>query len=305
MGSLAGFRGSRGGRGGGCQERAYRKHGAAMGRHGRGRQSRLRQQEHQRRARAVAGGDRQSPRLHGWRRQPRRPFRHPRHHRLGNGVLRASADARDRVRPPGAVDDDIVAKFHLRQRRSLARPYHLGAVRRLHELDSAAGGAVGVQGGGVGEFRARHRRLQPDLFDDRRAARRSPRPDPAAHRGPALHHDRDQPGEAAGRGGAVGCRAGVPAAVAGDLHDRPARDQPALCRDQPPGQCRDPGPPAHRHGRPRRQCRIAAALRHHRTDPQRAVADVHGRKIRPRPDLGRPFCDRSGAGRDCGRCGAL
>jgi hypothetical protein len=29
-------------------------------------------------------------------------------------------------------------------------------------------------------------------------------------------------------------------------------------------------------------------LRHHRADPRRAVADVHGREIRPRPDLGRP-----------------
>ena len=36
-----------------------------------------------------------------------------------------------------------------------------------------------------------------------------------------------------------------------------------------------------------------------------AVADVHGRKIRPRPDLGRPFRHRSGAGRDFRRCRAV
>ena len=74
----------------------------------------------------------------------------------------------------------------------------------------------GVQGGGVGELRARHRRFQPDLFDDRRAARRPARPDLAAHRGPALHHDRNQPGQAPDRSGAGRHRAGVPAAVAGD-----------------------------------------------------------------------------------------
>ena len=35
------------------------------------------------------------------------------------------------------------------------------------------------------------------------------------------------------------------------------------------------------------------------------AADVHGREIRPRPDLGRPLRDRSGAGADLGRCRAL
>ena len=37
-----------------------------------------------------------------------------------------------------------------------------------------------VQGRGMGEFRPRHGGFQPDLFDDRRAARRPPRPDLAA-----------------------------------------------------------------------------------------------------------------------------
>ena len=43
---------------------------------------------------------------------------------------------------------------------------------------------------------------------------------------------------------------------------------------------------------------LLAALRHHRTDPRRAVADVHGREVRPRCDLGRPSGDRIGAGRN-------
>src|SRR6266700_1763064 len=116
----------------------------------------------------------------------------------GEGVLRASADARNRVRPPGAADDHVVAQLHLRQRRGLAGSHYLGAVRRLHEFDSAAGGAVRVQGRGMGEFRAGDGRFKPDLFDDRRAAGRPPRPDLAAHRGPPLHHHRDQPRQAAG-----------------------------------------------------------------------------------------------------------
>ena len=70
-------------------------------------------------------------------------------------------------------------------------------------------------------------------------------------------------------------------------------------------QRRDPGAPAHRHGRPRRQYRTAAALRHHRADPPGSAPDVHGRKVRPRSDLGRAFRDRSGAGRDIGRCRAV
>ena len=187
-----------------------------MGRHGRGRQPRLRRRQERRRAGPVAGGNRQPARLHRRRRQSRRQFRHSRHHRFGDGVLRASADARNRVRPPGAADDDQPAQFHLRQRRGLARPHHLGALRRLHEFDPAARRALRVQGRGVGKFRPRHGRFQPDLFDDRRAARRPPRPDLAAHRRPALHHDRDQPGQAAGRSRAGRRRAGVPAAVAGD-----------------------------------------------------------------------------------------
>src|SRR5205823_5416995 len=83
----------------------------------------------------------------------------------------------------------------------------------------------------------------------------------------------------------------VPAVVAGDVLDRPAGNQSALRRDLKARQRRDSGAAAHRHGRPRRQYRIAAALRDHRADPPGSAPDVHGRKVRPRSDLGRTFRD--------------
>ena len=144
-----------------------------------------------RRAHPQPGGDRQPARLQPRRRHAQRQFRHPGDHRLGDGLLRAPADAGDRLRPAGPADDDLAAQLHLRQRRSLARPHHLGALRRLSQLDPAAGHPGGVQGRGVGQFRPGHRRLEPDLLDHRRAARRPPRPDRDPHRGPALHDDRD------------------------------------------------------------------------------------------------------------------
>src|SRR4030095_3935449 len=56
---------------------------------------------------------------------------------------------------------------------------------------------------------------------------------------------------------------------------------PRLAAMRPPaGERRDPGAAAHRHGRARRQHRTAIAICDNRADPQRAVADVHGRKIR-------------------------
>ncbi len=198
-----------------------------------------------------------------------------------------------------------LAQLHLRQRRSLARPHHLGALRRLSQLDPAAGHPRRVQGRGVGQFRADHRQFQPDLFDHRRAARRPPRPDRGPRRGPALHHDRVQPRQAHDRGGAGRRRARLQAAVAGEVQHRPDGDQSALRRDLAAGQRGDPGAAAHRHGRSRRRARAAAALRDDRADPRRSAADVHGREVRPRPDLGRPSRHRDRPGRDRGRCRAL
>ena len=123
-----------------------------------------------------------------------------------------------------------LAQLHLRQRRSLARPHHLGALRRLSQFDPAAGDPRGVQGRGVGQFRPVHGQLEPDLFDHRRAARRPARPDRDPHRGPPLHDDRDQPGQAHDRGRARRRRARLQAAVAGasstSTGSRPIRASP-------------------------------------------------------------------------------
>jgi hypothetical protein len=99
--------------------------------------------------------------------------------------------------------------------------------------------------------------------------------------GPPVHDDRDQPRQAHGRGRARRCRAGISPALAGAFQHRPPGNQSAFRRDHAAGECRDPGPAAHRHGRSRRHHRAAAALRDDRADPRRAAADVHGREIRP------------------------
>ena len=65
---------------------------------------------------------------------------------------------------------------------------------------------------------------------------------------------------------------------------RPTRASPP----SPAGQRRHPGEAAHRHGRPRRAHRAAAALRHAGADPRDAAAAVHGREVRPRQHLGKP-----------------
>ncbi len=157
----------------------------------------------------------------------------------------------------------------------------------------------------MGQLRPHHRQFESHLLDHRRPARRAPRPDHAPGRRPALHYDRVQPRQAHDRGRAGRCGAGLQAAVAGQVQHRPSGDQSALCRDLAAGECRHPGASAHRHGGSRRQRRAAASLRDHRAHPRRAVADVHGREVRPRPDLGRASRDRDRSGRNCGRCRAL
>jgi hypothetical protein len=173
------------------------------------------------RSQPQSGRDRQPARLQPGRHLAQRQFRHSRDHRLGDGLLRAPADVGDRLRPAGPADDDVVAQLHLRQRRGLARPHHLGAVRRLPQFDPAARHPGGVQGRGVGEFRPYHRKFEPDLLDHRRAARRTPR-DP--DRRPALHDDRDELGQAHDRGRARRRRARLQAALAGEVQHRPAGD---------------------------------------------------------------------------------
>ena len=83
--------------------------------------------------------------------------RHPGDRRFGRRLLRTPADARDHLRPddPAAVHEP--AQLLPGQRRGHARQHHVGALRRLHQLDPAAGAARGLQGRGVGQFRPRSR----------------------------------------------------------------------------------------------------------------------------------------------------
>ena len=122
----------------------------------------------------------------------------------------------------------ILAQFHLGQCRGLDRQHHLDPLRRLPQLDPAAGDAQRVQGRGVGQLRPAHRRQRADLFDRRRAARRPPRHRRDAHRGPSLHDDRAQPRRAHGRGRARPTSRPPSIRCARHLPLRPARDQPAL-----------------------------------------------------------------------------
>jgi hypothetical protein len=81
-----------------------------------------------------------------------------------------------------------------------------------------------------------------------------------------------------------------------NVQDRPAGDQSALRRHLAPANAAILVRTAHRHGRPRRQDRDPAALRDHRADPRTTAADVHGREVRPRSDLGRPSRHRNRPG---------
>ena len=135
--------------------------------------------------------------------------RHPRHHQFGAGVLRTPADAGNRLRPARPADDDVAAQLHLRQRRSQPRQHHLDPFRRLSQFDPASGRCSRSSSAEeLGQLRPLHGRFQPDLFDRRRAPRRTPRHRGDAHRGPALHddrahagaaHDRSDPGRSSGR----------------------------------------------------------------------------------------------------------
>ena len=131
-------------------------------------------------------------------------------------------------------------------------------------------------------------RQRADLLDRRRAAGRPPRHRRDADRGPALHHDRAHAGRAHGRRRPRRPDRRLRPAVAGQVPLRPAGDQSALRRHRPAGQRRHPGKAAHRHGGPGRAARTAAALRDAGAGARAAAADVHGREVRPRQDLGNP-----------------
>jgi len=120
---------------------------------------------------SFARRNRQSARLSVGEVNLRRQLRHSRHHRLGDGVLRALADARNRLRPPGAADDDLAAHFTSDNVEvSLDR---ITSVRFGDYMNSIPLPAVlACSRRRSGKTSVSHRRLQPDLFDDRRAARR-------------------------------------------------------------------------------------------------------------------------------------
>ena len=109
----------------------------------------------------------------------------------------------------------------------------VAALRRLPQLDPAAGHAGRVQGRGVGQLRPDGGRQRDDLFDRRRAAGRPARHRGDAHRGPPLHHHRAHPGRAADPGGAGRSVRQLRSAVPGDVPLRPAGGQSALRHHQP------------------------------------------------------------------------
>jgi flagellar motor switch protein FliM len=69
------------------------------------------------------------------------------------------------------------------------------ALRRLSQLDPAAGHPRRVQGQAARQFRPADGRFEPDLLDRRRSAGRPSRHRGHARRGPALHHDRARAGQ--------------------------------------------------------------------------------------------------------------
>ena len=187
----------------------------------------------------------------------------------------------------------IAAQLHLGQRRGRHRQHPVAALRRLSELDPAAGDAGRVQGRGVGQLRPDGGRFRDDLLDRGRAAGRPPRHRGDAHRGPALHHDRAHAGRAADPGRAGRSLRQLRSAVPGHLPLRAAGGEPALRHHQPAVECRRAGAAAHRHGGSRRPDGAAAALRHAGAGARTAAAAVHGREIRPRLRSGKPIWPRS------------
>ena len=105
--------------------RGWRRcHGRALGDDGRRRPFHA-QHQGRRRTHPHPGRNRLAARLLARRRIAQRQFRHPRHHQLGDGLLRAVADAGDRLRPAGPVDDDVACAISLRttsKSRSTASP---------------------------------------------------------------------------------------------------------------------------------------------------------------------------------------
>ena len=263
-------------------------------------------QQGRRRAHPQSGGNRLPARLQSRRHHAQREFRHPGDHQLGDGLLRASADARNRLRPPGAADDDIACAISpptTSKSRSTASPRCASATISIRSRCPRSSRCSRPRSGTISACSRSTSSLIYSIIDVLLGGRRGQtairiegRPYTTIETSlvkrmiEVVLADAEQ--------------AFRPLSPV-QLQHRPARDQSALRRDHAAGERRDPGAAAHRHGRPRRHHRAAVALRDDRADPRRAAADVHGREVRPRPGLGRPSRDRDRAGGHRGRGGAV
>ena len=181
------------------------------------------------------------------------------------------------------------AQLHLRQCRGRHRQHPVAALRRLSELDPAAGDARGVQGRGMGQLRPDGGRFSAMIYSivdvllgGRRgtaAMRIEGRPYTTIERTLVERLIQVVLADLSGQ---------LRPAVPGDVPLRAAGDQSALRHHQPAVQRRRAGAAADRHGGPRRAAGAAAALRHAGAGARAAAAAVHGRKVRPRFDLGDP-----------------
>ena len=226
------------------------------------------------------------------------PQRHPGHRRFG-------LVSYERLPMLEIIFDRMVRllstslrNFFTGQCRGHAREHPLGALRRLHQLDLAAGAARGLQGRGMGQFRPHHGRIRADLFGARHDARRQARPAPRrASTGVPSPRSR------------CSCIRRIIALVLSDAEaafkplspvtftvDR-IESNPRFVSISRPANAAIRVELQLRHGRARRLAAHPPALRHDRADPRTAARELHGREARPRSDLGEPPRDRGLADR--------
>ncbi len=212
----------------------------------------------------------------------------PRDHRLGDGLLRAPADAGNRLRPAGPADDDEPAQLHLGQRRgsldritsvrfgdylnSIPLPAIL-AVFKAEEWDNF--GLMTVNSGLIYS-------IIDVLLGGRRgqtAVRVEGRPYTTIESNLVKRMVEVVLADAE--------LAFKPLSPVKFNIDR-METNPRFAAISRPANAAILVRLAHRHGGPRRRARAAAALRDDRADPRSASPDVHGGEVRPRPDLGGP-----------------
>ena len=235
-----------------------------------------------------------------------RQFRHPGDHQLGDGLLRASADARNRLRPAGPADDDVACAISpptTSKCRSTASPRCASATisipsrcppswrcsRRRSGTISACSPSTSsliysiidvLLGGRRGQTAIRIegrpyttietslvKRMIEVVLADAELAFQPLSP-------VKFNIDRLETNP---RFAAISrpANAAILVRLRIDMEDRGGNIE------------------------------LLLPYAHDRADPRRAAADVHGREVRPRPDLGRPSRDRDRPGRDRRRGGAV